>query len=120
MVYLSQGLHKADQAKGVAVLGVLDILPAIIGGPFFTAVFFDPNSTQTGEHNAAGLDFVRRLEEQTNNSACWAAAAFYVAGLLFGVCTALVALGMPREPGGAAEREGSPTAAQPAALVAQA
>ena len=53
MVYLSQGLHKADQAKGVAVLGVLDILPAIIGGPFFTAVFFDPNSTQTGEHNAA-------------------------------------------------------------------
>ena len=53
MVYLSQGLHKADQAKGVAVLGVLDILPAIIGGPFFTAVFFDPNSTQTGERNAA-------------------------------------------------------------------
>ena len=58
------------------------------------------------------------MEEQTNESVCWAAAAFYVAGLLFGVCTALVALGMPRESGGATEREGSPTAA--AALVAQA
>ena len=48
MVYLSQGLHKADQAKGVAVLGVLDILPAIIGGPFFTAVFPTHSSLTLG------------------------------------------------------------------------
>lgn len=58
MVYLSVGLRKEDQAKGVAVLGVLDILPAVFGGPFFTAVFFDPNSKQTQAFCFAGLIFV--------------------------------------------------------------
>ena len=56
--YLSIGLRKEDQAKGVAVLGVLDILPAVFGGPFFTAVFFDPNSKQTRAFAFAGAIFL--------------------------------------------------------------
>lgn len=58
MVYLSIGLRKEDQAKGVAILAVLDILPAAFAPAFFTAVFFDPSSTQTTAFVFAGGVFL--------------------------------------------------------------
>lgn len=70
MVFLSIGLRKEDQAKGIATLAVLDILPAAFAPAFFTAVFFDPNSTQT--------------------------TAFMLAGALFLLTALIVAFGLPR------------------------
>ena len=58
MVYLSIGLHKEDQAKGIAMLAVLDILPAVFAPPIFTALFFDPNSKQTTAFVLAGGVFL--------------------------------------------------------------
>ena len=50
---------------------MLDILPAVFGGPFFTAVFFDPNSKQTQ--------------------------AFFFAGLIFVVTSLIIAVGLPKD-----------------------
>jgi hypothetical protein len=71
MVYLSFGLRKEDQAKGIAILAVLDLLPAAFAPPIFTAVFFDPNSDQT--------------------------TAFVLAGGVFLLSSMIVGFGLPRD-----------------------
>ena len=70
-VYLSAGLRKEDQAKGIAILAVLDILLAAVAPPIFTALFFDPNSKQT--------------------------TAFLFAGAIFLLITMVVGFGLPRD-----------------------